>query len=547
MQNLRRQGEPRLRAAPGPLAGRGVGKSPTTGSANSAAAGPDGADARAPQMVVKVMPRNDPTRVKPKRTKGMRFSAKRLAGEIIMQASLRHPKIVQLYGVVLSRTHIGVLLEPVLGGELAEYLAAYPSGPGAPGPFSEMDGRLLQVRTRALPKHLQKGHPQAISAMLVHPKAEYVDEARARYFFRQIVESIEHCHSQHIAHRDMKLTNILLDRSLPPNLKLCDFGLAQHFFGELGAGADDDSDDGGAAAFGSMQDAAARGEGPPPQEGPPAPEPAPEAAGKPDRTFARCNTRVGTPNYVPLEIARKSMCRDGYDGTAADIWSMGVVLFYMLCGKFPFPDLDGHLTLIKTMKNNYRVAMLQFMMTERGLSKDVQDLVVRMLDLSGARIGVAEIKAHPWYAAPVEDPARAFQHLHRAEPPLKSAYKALKTGFKKLLGVPDKKRLGHHQEHHAKAVASAKAGGKSGAEAAEEAADRSAKSLDRYFSTARSLDTFPEASWGALRELIDEAAAGLGRAHGDLQVWSPTHDPFRLTRRLDGGDVDYRFDLPSHT
>ena len=46
---------------------------------------------------------------------------------------------------------------------------------------------------------------------------------------------------------------------------------------------------------------------------------------------------------------------------------------------------------------------------------------------------------------------------------------------------------------------------------------------------------------------IDEAAAGPGRAHGDLQVWSPTHDPFRLTRRLDGGDVDYRFDLPSHT
>ena len=45
----------------------------------------------------------------------------------------------------------------------------------------------------------------------------------SRYFFRQMLEGIEHMHSKSIAHRDLKLENILLDENF--SIKITDFGL----------------------------------------------------------------------------------------------------------------------------------------------------------------------------------------------------------------------------------------------------------------------------------------------------------------------------------
>jgi serine/threonine protein kinase len=36
-----------------------------------------------------------------------------------------------------------------------------------------------------------------------------------RYFFRQIVEGLDYCHTNHIAHRDLKLANFLLSTDKP--------------------------------------------------------------------------------------------------------------------------------------------------------------------------------------------------------------------------------------------------------------------------------------------------------------------------------------------
>jgi serine/threonine protein kinase len=36
-----------------------------------------------------------------------------------------------------------------------------------------------------------------------------------RYFFRQIVEGLEYCHTHHVAHRDLKLANFLLTTDKP--------------------------------------------------------------------------------------------------------------------------------------------------------------------------------------------------------------------------------------------------------------------------------------------------------------------------------------------
>ena len=49
-------------------------------------------------------------------------------------------------------------------------------------------------------------------------------EKIARFYFKQLINTLEYIHSQGIAHRDIKTENTLLDENF--NLKLADFGLA---------------------------------------------------------------------------------------------------------------------------------------------------------------------------------------------------------------------------------------------------------------------------------------------------------------------------------
>merc|ERR1712066_1209270 len=49
-------------------------------------------------------------------------------------------------------------------------------------------------------------------------------EQVSRYYYKQLLDALTHCHQQGVAHCDLKLENIIFDNS--GNMKLIDFGLA---------------------------------------------------------------------------------------------------------------------------------------------------------------------------------------------------------------------------------------------------------------------------------------------------------------------------------
>ncbi|XP_015846268.3 putative sperm motility kinase W [Peromyscus maniculatus bairdii] len=105
----------------------------------------------------------------------------------------------------------------------------------------------------------------------------FLEEDEARPIFQQVVSGVHFLHQKRIAHRDIKLENILIDRA--GNVKLCDFGMARQL------------------ADGQMLE-----------------------------EFG------GTLDYLAPEI----LARKPYDGLAGDMWSLGVLLYVVVTGIFPY-------------------------------------------------------------------------------------------------------------------------------------------------------------------------------------------------------------------
>lgn len=160
------------------------------------------------------------------------------------------------------------------------------------------------------------------------------NETTARFYFQQLVEGTLYCHSRGVCHRDLKPENLLLDGD--DNLKISDFGLSAIW------------DDGARAEL--------------------------------------LHTTCGTPNYVAPEV----LADRGYDGMAADTWSIGVILFVFLAGYLPFDE--------PTMSALFRKIQAADFEYPSWFSKDVKDLLNKILNPDPAkRLTLKQITEEEWY------------------------------------------------------------------------------------------------------------------------------------------------------
>jgi len=95
---------------------------------------------------------------------------------------------------------------------------------------------------------------------------------------KQILQAIAYCHAQNVAHRDLKPENVLIDTKNKGSIKVIDFGTSHAY----------------------------------------------------DTENHTMHQIYGTPYYIAPEVLVGN-----YD-EKCDLWSIGVILYIMMCGRPPF-------------------------------------------------------------------------------------------------------------------------------------------------------------------------------------------------------------------
>jgi len=101
------------------------------------------------------------------------------------------------------------------------------------------------------------------------------------------------------------------------------------------------------------------------------------------------STACGTPGYVAPEV----LSYEGYSSGAVDMWSMGVLLYVLLCGFPPFHHDELPKLYRQIMKARYDFPSPFW----DKVSPEAKDCVRAMLTLdSSKRIKADEVKSHKW-------------------------------------------------------------------------------------------------------------------------------------------------------
>jgi calcium-dependent protein kinase len=105
------------------------------------------------------------------------------------------------------------------------------------------------------------------------------------------------------------------------------------------------------------------------------------------------NYRVGSPYYMAPE-----MLKGEYD-YSTDTWSIGVILFVMITGTYPFPGKDQNEVFDKIRKGVYDVKLLE----KQKASEEVKDLIKKLVHDISKRLPIGEALNHPWFTKNLTD------------------------------------------------------------------------------------------------------------------------------------------------
>ncbi|KAM9832672.1 calcium/calmodulin-dependent protein kinase type IV [Neosynchiropus ocellatus] len=202
----------------------------------------------------------------------------------------------------------------------------------------------------------------------------YYSERDAAHVIKQILEAVAYLHENGVVHRDLKPENLLYaDLSLDAPLKIADFGLSKIIDDQV-----------------------------------------------------TMKTVCGTPGYCAPEILRGNAY-----GPEVDMWSVGVILYILLCGFEPFFDPRGDQYMYSRILNcDYEFVSPWW----DEVSLNAKDLVSKLIVLDPRkRLSVREALQHPW----VLGKAARFSHMDTTQRKLQefNARRKLKAAMKAVVAT----------------------------------------------------------------------------------------------------------------
>ena len=161
---------------------------------------------------------------------------------------------------------------------------------------------------------------------------ELFAESEAAVLFKKLLQTVEYLHSNHIMHKDIKPRKILI--TTDGEMKLIDFGLSKW------------------------------------------------------KSFGSLHTTTGTPYYLAPEVMK------GVKTSKSDIWSWGVILYWMLSGTLPFIG-DGEKSIFqKTIEGSFSFENKIW----DNISSDAKDLISKMLNTNyNNRYSATDWLSHEWF------------------------------------------------------------------------------------------------------------------------------------------------------